>query len=95
MLGALLDGGGAAMIEHELDVGADIDEGDRLVDLVRSDAEVERSPGSRQPADVDAKKRRLADRVGRYMQDAAETSHEGIGELALEESGKVGAFRPA
>jgi len=34
MLGALLDGGGAAMIEHELDVGADIDEGDRLVDPV-------------------------------------------------------------
>ena len=45
MLGALLDRRHAAMIEHELNVGREVGERDRLVDLVRADAEIERPPG--------------------------------------------------
>ena len=44
--GARSDLGVAAMVEHELNVGRDIGERDRLVELVGAHAKIERAPRS-------------------------------------------------
>ena len=83
------------MIEHELDVGREVGERDRLVDLVRPDAEIERPARSGEALDIRAKGRAFAEVVGNDVQDAAESLHERIGELALEKGGKAVILRPA
>ena len=95
MLLALFDLRRAAMVEHELHVGAEVDERDRLVDLVGPNAEVERSAGAREPRDIGAKDRRQAHLVGDDMQHAAEALDQRIGELALEKGGKIRPLRAA
>ena len=84
------------MVEHELNVGREIGERDRLVDLVGADAEIEWPAGFRRS------RLRLARNsvpsltvVGHDVQHAAETLDERIGALAIEEFGETGLLRPA
>ena len=95
MFGAILDRRHAAMIEHELHVGAEIGERDRMADLMRQHAEIERPAAALEARDIGAEGRRFAERIRRLMEDAAKALDERIGELALEKGGKIGVLRTA
>ena len=95
MLGAVLDRGHAAVIKNKLDGGRKVGERDRLVDLIRPHAEVERPRRSGKPLDVGAKRRAFAEIVRNDVQDAAKAFHERIGELTVEKGGKAIILRPA
>ena len=95
MLGTVLDRGYAAMVEDELCRGRQIGERDRLVDLVRPDAKVERPRRSGKPLDIGAKRRAFAQIVGNDVQHAAEPFDERIGELAFEKGWETIILRPA
>ena len=77
------------MVENELDAGSKVRERDRLVDLIRSDAEVERPARACKPPQVVAERRALAQIVWDDMQHAAKPLDEGICELAFEKGGKI------
>ena len=66
-----------------------------MADLMRQDAEIERPSAAFQPRDIGAERRRFAKRVGRLMENATKALDERIGELALEEGGKIGVLRTA
>ena len=95
MLGAVLDRRHAAVIENKLDGGRKVGERERLVDLIRPHAEVERPRRSGKPLDIRAKRRAFAEVVRNDMQDATEAFHERIGELTLEKGRKAVILRPA
>ncbi len=95
MFAAVLDRGHAAMIENELDRRREIGECGRLLELVRTHAEVEGTRRSREPPNVGAKRRALAEVIGNDMKDATKALYEGIGQLTFEEARKAVIFRAA
>src|ERR1700722_3801237 len=89
MLGAVLDRGHAAMVKDELDLGLEIGERGRIVDLVRPHTKVERQRCSGEPLDVGPKRRAFAQVVGDDVQHAAEPLDEWICEVTLEKGRKI------
>lgn len=83
------------MVEHELHIGREIDEGGHAARLMRQGAEIEGKPAAADAPDVFAEQCAFGHLIGHDMQHAAKPLDERIGLLPLAIGGEALVFWPA